>query len=87
MVAQPLCGQRMLALALAKGVAPERAVLLPNWIDVNAITPRADGGDYRAELGIPQDAIVALPSACRRHAGLVRILRPGAGTRAAAGAL
>ncbi|CAB3636864.1 glycosyltransferase WbuB [Achromobacter pestifer] len=53
---------RMLDLALAKGVAPERAVLLPNWIDVNAITPDADGGDYRAELGIPADAIVALYS-------------------------
>ncbi|WP_313462786.1 glycosyltransferase WbuB [Achromobacter sp.] len=53
---------RMLDLAVAKGVAPERAVLLPNWIDVNAISPRADGGDYRAELGIPANAIVALYS-------------------------
>ncbi|HEY9316765.1 MAG TPA: glycosyltransferase WbuB [Achromobacter sp.] len=53
---------RMLDLAMAKGVAPERAVLLPNWIDVNAISPRADGGDYRAELGIPANAIVALYS-------------------------
>ncbi|CAB3702702.1 glycosyltransferase WbuB [Achromobacter piechaudii] len=53
---------RMLDLAIAKGVEPERAVLLPNWIDVNAITPRADGGDYRAELGIPDNAIVALYS-------------------------
>ena len=54
--------QRMLDLALAKGVEPDRAVLLPNWIDVNAITPRAEGGDYRAELGIPANAIVALYS-------------------------
>lgn len=53
---------RMLDLAVAKGVDADRAVLLPNWIDVNAITPRADSGDYRAELGIPADAVVALYS-------------------------
>lgn len=52
---------RMLDLALAKGVEPGRAVLLPNWIDVDAIAPR-DGGDYRAELGIPENAVVALYS-------------------------
>ena len=52
---------RMLDLARAKGVDPGRAVLLPNWIDVDAITPQA-GGRYRAELGIPDDAIVALYS-------------------------
>ncbi|MGE8613235.1 MAG: glycosyltransferase WbuB [Achromobacter veterisilvae] len=52
---------RMLDLALAKGVEPGRAVLLPNWIDVDAIAPR-EGGDYRAELGIPDNAVVALYS-------------------------
>lgn len=52
---------RMLDLALAKGVDPGRAVLLPNWIDVDAIAP-GEGGDYRAELGIPENAIVALYS-------------------------
>jgi len=52
---------RMLDLARAKGVDPGRAVLLPNWIDVDAIAPHA-GGRYRAELGIPDDAIVALYS-------------------------
>jgi colanic acid biosynthesis glycosyl transferase WcaI len=52
---------RMLDLALAKGVDPGRAVLLPNWIDVEAIAPR-EGGDYRAELGIPDGAVVALYS-------------------------
>ncbi|OAE51851.1 colanic acid biosynthesis glycosyltransferase WcaI [Achromobacter mucicolens] len=53
---------RMLDLALSKGIDPARAVLLPNWIDVNAITPLAEGGDYRAQLGIPDNAIVALYS-------------------------
>ena len=41
---------------------PARAVLLPNWIDAQAITPDLDGGAYRAQLGIPADAIVALYS-------------------------
>jgi len=52
---------RMLDLAVAKGVEPGRVVLLPNWIDVEAIAPRG-GGDYRAELGIPENAVVALYS-------------------------
>ncbi len=52
---------RMLDLALYKGVDPARAVLLPNWIDVEAIAPGRDG-DLRAELGIPADAVVALYS-------------------------
>ena len=52
----------MLALARDKGVEPARAVLLPNWIDAQAITPDLDGGAYRAQLGIPADAIVALYS-------------------------
>ncbi|WP_454695511.1 WcaI family glycosyltransferase [Achromobacter aegrifaciens] len=54
--------ERMLDLARAKGVDPGRAVLLPNWIDVDAIAPQAGGGQYRKELGIPDDAIVALYS-------------------------
>ena len=51
----------MLDLALARAWTRERAVLLPNWIDVDAIAP-GEGGDYRAELGIPESAIVALYS-------------------------
>lgn len=54
--------ERMLALARDKGVEPARAVLLPNWIDAQAITPDLDGGACRAQLGIPADAIVALYS-------------------------
>ncbi|MFH7112136.1 glycosyltransferase, partial [Achromobacter xylosoxidans] len=52
---------RMLDLALYKGVEPDKAVLLPNWIDVHAIAPDP-AGDLRAELGIPADAVVALNS-------------------------
>ncbi|WP_235489441.1 WcaI family glycosyltransferase, partial [Achromobacter sp. DMS1] len=52
---------RMLERALAKGVDPARALLLPNWIDVDRISPD-EGGDLRAELGIPPQAMVALYS-------------------------
>lgn len=53
--------RRMQDLALYKGIDPQRAVLLPNWIDVNAIAPDR-AGNLRAELGIPADAVVALYS-------------------------
>lgn len=78
---------RMVARALAKGVAPERAVLFPNWVDVkqeqgsrckaqgenqgqgssnkvqgssNKVQDKAS--NYRAELEISEDAVVALYS-------------------------
>ncbi len=35
--------QRMHQRLLDKGVAPARAVLAPNWVDVSAITPGGDG--------------------------------------------
>lgn len=56
---------RMMDKLLAKGVAPERAVLAPNWVDISAISPRPEAAGhspYRAELGIPVDAVVALYS-------------------------
>ncbi|MDI1246527.1 MAG: glycosyltransferase WbuB [Rhodoferax sp.] len=34
---------RMLERLQAKGVAPERTVLFPNWVDIAAITPEAPG--------------------------------------------
>ena len=56
--------QRMLERALAKGVAAERAVLFPNWVDLTAGSRIEDRGSsgYRAELGIAEDAVVALYS-------------------------
>jgi colanic acid biosynthesis glycosyl transferase WcaI len=61
---------RMHARLLAKGVALERAVLAPNWVDISAIarsTSAADVGAvpanrYRDALGISPDAVVALYS-------------------------
>lgn len=55
--------QRMLDKARDKGVAPERVLFFPNWVDVNAITPRRPEqgpSPYRQELGIAPDQVVGL---------------------------
>jgi colanic acid biosynthesis glycosyl transferase WcaI len=53
---------RMLERAVAKGVAPARAVSFPIWVDISAIAPLADWSPYRAELGIAPGTVVALYS-------------------------
>lgn len=52
--------QRMLDKARDKGVAPERVVFFPNWVDVNAITPLNTPSPYRQELNIAPEQVVAL---------------------------
>lgn len=56
----------MLERARAKGVAAERAVLLPNWVDLAAIQPQGPaeraGNPYRRELGIGAEQLVLLYS-------------------------
>jgi len=54
--------QRMLERARSKGVAPGRLLSFPNWADVSAIQPLSSPSPYRRELGIPDDAVVALYS-------------------------
>ncbi len=54
--------ERMLQRASDKGVDSSRLVSLPNWVDVSAIRPLTHSSPYRAELGIPDDTIVALYS-------------------------
>lgn len=54
--------QRMLDLVHTKQVDSSRAVLFPNWVDVDVITPTDRLGSYRAELGIAEDDVVALYS-------------------------
>lgn len=56
--------RRMHQLALNKGVSENRAVLFPNWVDLDAISSSGidAGGAYRAELNIPDGAVVALYS-------------------------
>ena len=41
---------------------PDKLVLFPNWIDLDAIVPLTKVSSYRVELGIPADAVVALYS-------------------------
>ena len=53
---------RMMERAKAKGVAPERVVHFPNWVDISGITPLGAPSAYRAELGLAPDAVVALYS-------------------------
>ena len=45
---------KMVERAQAKGVATEKTVLFPNWVDVDAIRPQVDGeaNSFRQELGL-----------------------------------
>jgi colanic acid biosynthesis glycosyl transferase WcaI len=51
---------RMMERLLMKGVAPKRICYFPNWVDVSRISSWRSRERYRAELGIPQGAVVAL---------------------------
>lgn len=53
---------RMLDIARQKGVPPESLKSFPNWVDLESIQPLRDLSGYRAEVGIPAGAIVALYS-------------------------
>jgi colanic acid biosynthesis glycosyl transferase WcaI len=53
---------KMLDRLAGKGVAADRRVLFPNWADIDAIRPLQAPSPYRAELGMPDDAVVALYS-------------------------
>lgn len=53
---------KMLERLADKGVAWARIVDFPNWADIEAITPLQHVSSYRAELGIADDAVVALYS-------------------------
>jgi colanic acid biosynthesis glycosyl transferase WcaI len=53
---------RMMDRLEAKGVPANRRVEFPNWADIDGITPLNTCSPYRAELGIPEDAVVALYS-------------------------
>ena len=56
----------MVQRAVAKGVAPQRAGLLPNWVDLAAIQPQGPelraANPYRHELAIPENALALLYS-------------------------
>jgi colanic acid biosynthesis glycosyl transferase WcaI len=52
----------MLLRLAEKGVARDRTVLFPNWVEVDRIRPDAPAAALRARLGIGEDKIVALYS-------------------------
>ena len=56
--------QRMLERALAKGVTTERVMFFPNWVDLASGLRIEERGlsQYRLQLGIAEDAVVALYS-------------------------
>jgi colanic acid biosynthesis glycosyl transferase WcaI len=47
-------------LCLQKGVKPECAFLLPNWVDTKQIHPLPEPSSFRAGLNIPSQTFVAL---------------------------
>ncbi|MBT9609766.1 MAG: glycosyltransferase WbuB [Aquabacterium sp.] len=51
---------RMIDHLQKKGVSPERCHLFPNWVDTDKIRPLDGISSYRARLGIPAQAVVAL---------------------------
>ncbi len=53
---------RMVEKLEGKGVSASRAVMFPNWVDTGRIRPDVDGASFRAEIGVPENAIVALYS-------------------------
>jgi colanic acid biosynthesis glycosyl transferase WcaI len=50
----------MIELLLQKGVELKRTRYFPNWVDISTIKPSAERGNYRAQLGIPENAAVVL---------------------------
>jgi colanic acid biosynthesis glycosyl transferase WcaI len=65
----------MLQHAIAKGVAPERALLLPNWVDLAAIQPQPPGqrasNPYRRELGFgPEQRVLMYSGSMNKKQGL-----------------
>jgi len=50
---------KMVERTLTKGVVPERAVLFPNWVDIDAIHPQEGSfNSFRSELGLEGKIIV-----------------------------
>jgi colanic acid biosynthesis glycosyl transferase WcaI len=60
---------------IEKGVEPARALLLPNWVDLAAITPQSEerraANPYRGELGIaPETRVLLYSGSMNRKQGL-----------------
>ncbi len=53
---------QMVGRLMMKGVDPSRCVHFPNWVDTRAIYPLPNPSSLRPELGIAENAVVALYS-------------------------
>jgi colanic acid biosynthesis glycosyl transferase WcaI len=53
---------KMVERLRAKGVAPERAQLFPNWVDLGAVYPLPRPNAFRAELGLAEGDVLVLYS-------------------------
>lgn len=53
---------KMLERLEGKGVASDRAVVFPNWVDLGEIRPLATAGEFRGKLGLLPNQVVALYS-------------------------
>jgi colanic acid biosynthesis glycosyl transferase WcaI len=50
----------MVRKLVAKGVAPERCVEFPNWVDLSAVFPLSGPNPFRAALGLAADDVLVL---------------------------
>jgi colanic acid biosynthesis glycosyl transferase WcaI len=57
-----LISGNMIKVVINKGISHSKLVYFPNWVDISKITPLKFSSPYRTELGISDDAIVALYS-------------------------
>lgn len=62
-----------------KGFPPGRSVMFPNWVDTTHIFPTGKASPLREELGISQDAVVALYSGTMGRKQGLEILAKAAG--------
>lgn len=53
---------KMVERLLAKGVAPQRAQLFPNWVDLSSVYPLPRPNAFRAELGLAETDVLVLYS-------------------------
>src|SRR5260370_1127541 len=51
---------RMVERLLSKGIEVTRTRYFPSWVDISRIKPSLSGARYRAQLGIPSEALVVL---------------------------
>ncbi|RNL82360.1 glycosyltransferase [Halostreptopolyspora alba] len=64
-------GETMRADIVARGVAPDKVIVVPNAVDEEFLAPLPPGGESRAELGIaPDDFVVGTTTSCYGYEGL-----------------